>query len=55
MDHFIEKMHEYQEMKDCIDKYRQLAEQIRNPTRDGMIKALVEAQTIAYSEIKNVE
>ena len=55
MDHHIEQMHEYQEIKDCIDKYCQLTEQIRNPSRDGMIKALVEAQTIAYSEIKNVE
>lgn len=55
MENPLEQLHEYDEMRDCIEKYFQLAEQKKTPTRDGMIKALSDAQTIAYSEIKNVE
>ena len=55
MNDSIEQGLEFKEMKDCCEKFFQLEEQLRTPTRDGMIKALSEAQTVAFSEITNVE
>ena len=43
------------EIKVLIEKYFRLQEQIDNPTRDGMIKALSDAQDIAYIEITALE
>lgn len=40
---------------DIIDKYIKLQEQIDNPTRQGMINALMGAQSIAFSEVKYIE
>ena len=43
------------EITDVIKKYNQLEEQRKNPTRDGMLKALQDAQWLAPIEIKSVE
>ena len=43
------------EIQDLIKKYFRLQEQIDNPTRDGMIKALSGARNIAYNEITALE
>ncbi len=43
------------EVKDIIEKYLQLEDQKSRPSRDGMIKALSEAQQVASSEILIVE
>lgn len=43
------------EIKELIEKYFRLQEQIDNPTRDGMIKALSGAQRIACDEITALE
>lgn len=44
-----------EEIKDLIVKYFRLQEQIDNPSRDGMIKALSAAQSIARDEITEIE
>ena len=46
---------EMDNLKDLIVKYFRLQEQIDNPSRDGMIKALSEAQRIAHDEIAALE
>ena len=51
MNNPIEQIHEMNELSDAIEKIRHLDEQIRQPDRDGMIKALSEAQSIAITEI----
>ena len=51
MNNPIEQIHEMNELSDAIEKIRHLDEQIRQPDRDGMIKALSEAQSIAFTEI----
>ena len=43
------------EIKELIEKYFRLQEQIDKPTRDGMIKALSDAQNIALDEIDALE
>lgn len=43
------------EMYDVLDKYRQLEEQKKNPTKHGMIKALLEARDVALTEIITLE
>lgn len=43
------------EIKMLIEKYFRLQEQIDKPSRDGMIKALSDAQSIAYDEITALE
>lgn len=43
------------EIRDLVEKYFRLQEQIDNPTRDGMLKALSGAQSIAYNEIIALE
>ena len=43
------------EIKELIEKYFRLQEQIDNPTRDGMIKGLSSAQRIARDEITALE
>lgn len=43
------------EIKALIVKYFRLQEQIDKPSRDGMIKALSDAQSIAYDEITALE
>ena len=48
----IKEMHE---AYDIIEKYVNLQKQINNPSRDGMIKALSDAQKIASNEITNIE
>ena len=42
-------------VKELIEKYFRLQEQIDNPTRDGMINALANARSIAYDEIIALE
>ena len=44
-----------EEIKDLIEKYFRLQEQIDNPTRTGMIKALSGAQSVARNEIAEIE
>ena len=44
-----------EEIKELIEKYFRLQEQIDKPTRDGMIKALSSAQSIAHDEIAALE
>lgn len=46
---------EGKEAKDLIEKYFKLQEQMKNPTRFGMIDALSAAQNIAYQEITTLE
>ena len=43
------------EMYDVLDKYRQLEEQKKNPSKDGMIKALLDARNVAPGEIIALE
>ena len=43
------------EMYDVLDKYRQLEEQKKNPSKQGMIKALLEARDVAPAEIISLE
>ena len=43
------------EIKVLIEKYFRLQEQIDKPSRDGMIKALSDAQSIARDEITAME
>ena len=51
----FEKDVDIEEIKDLIEKYFRLQEQIDNPSRDGMIKALTSAQRIAHDEITAIE
>ena len=51
----LEKDINVDEVKELIEKYFRLQEQIDNPTKDGMIKALSGAQSIAYDEIIALE
>ena len=44
-----------EEIKNLIEKYFRLQAQIDNPSRDGMIKALTNAQNIAREEISALE
>ena len=46
---------EAKEIKDLIEKYFKLQNQINNPTRDGMIEALSGAQSVAQQEITMLE
>lgn len=46
---------EAKECEDFIEKYFKLQAQINNPTRDGMIKALLDAKKIAPQEISMLE
>ena len=48
-------MKEMHEAYDIIEKYVNLQKQMNNPSRDGMIKALSDAQKIASNEITNIE
>lgn len=48
-------INELKEAKDIIDKFKKLQAQKENPTREGMIKALSEAQQVAGNEIVEVE
>lgn len=43
------------EMYDVLEKYRQLEEQKSKPSKEGMIKALVEARDVAPNEIITLE
>ena len=51
MDTNLENLHGLKELSDCIEKIKQIDDQRKAPTRDGMIKALAEAQSIAFIEI----
>lgn len=51
----LEKDINVDEVKELIEKYFRLQEQIDNPTRDGMINALANARSIAYDEITALE
>ena len=42
-------------VKELIERYFRLQEQIDNPTRTGMINALANARSIAFDEITEVE
>ena len=55
MDNPTEQLQELHEMRDCVEKYFHLQEQIKKPTREGMIKALSEAQSVAGNEIITIE
>lgn len=46
---------EPKEIEEFIKAYCELENQIKNPTRNGMIKALIDAQNVAYSEIAALE
>ena len=46
---------ESNEIEDFTKAYCELENQIRNPTRNGMIKALTDAQKVAYNEIAALE
>ena len=48
-------INELKEAKDLIEKFKKLQAQKENPTREGMIKALSEAQQVAGNEIVEVE
>ncbi|MBR1701597.1 MAG: hypothetical protein IJ716_06525 [Lachnospiraceae bacterium] len=48
-------INELKEAKDIIEKFKKLQAQKENPTREGMIKALSEAQQVAGNEIVEVE
>ena len=53
-----EKMKETREEKeiyDLINSYLKLQDQLKNPTRFGMIEALSSAQNIARQEITDLE
>ena len=54
MDSF-EESNDVKEVFDVLDKYFKLQEQINNPKREGMIKALSEAQNVAFNEILKIE
>lgn len=51
----LEKDIDVDDVKELIEKYFRLQEQIDNPTRDGMINALANARSIAYDEIIALE
>lgn len=54
----IEKMNKTKEAKeiyDLINSYLKLQEQLKNPTRFGMIEALSSAQNVAGQEIADLE
>ncbi|MDE6017110.1 MAG: hypothetical protein K2H41_15700 [Acetatifactor sp.] len=46
---------EAKEIGELIEKYFKLQAQINNPTKDGMIEALSDAQNVARQEITMVE
>lgn len=46
---------ESKEIEEFIKAYCELKSQIKNPTRDGTIKALSDAQKVAYNEIAALE
>ena len=53
-----EKMNEAKEAKeiyDLINSYLKLQDQLKNPTRFGMIEALSSAQNVARKEITDLE
>ena len=51
----INENKESKEIEDFIKAYCELKAQIKNPTRNGMIKALTDAQKVAYNEIAALE
>lgn len=55
MENYFGEDNSVEEVKDLIEKYFRLQEQIDNPTRAGMIKALSGAQKIAKEEITEIE
>lgn len=46
---------EFNDIEEFIKAYCELENQINNPTRNGMIKALSDAQKVAYNEIMELE
>ena len=55
MENYFDNDISVEEIKELVEKYFRIKEQIDNPTRDGMIKALSGAQSIAYNEIIALE
>ena len=51
----ISQFKEGKEIEEFFKAYSALEKQIKNPTRDGMIKAFTETQKIAYNEIAALE
>ena len=51
----ISKSKESKEIEEFIKAYCGLKAQMKNPTRDGIIKALSDAQKVAYNEIAALE
>lgn len=50
-----EKFNDAKEIEELIEKYFKLQAQINNPTKDGMIEALSDAQNVARQEITMLE
>lgn len=46
---------EVREIEDIIEQYSKLQAQINNPTKEGMIEALSDAQNVARQEITMLE
>ena len=55
MENYFGEGNNVEEIKDLIEKYFRLQEQIDNPSRAGMIKALSAAYSIAQNEIAEIE
>ena len=55
MENYFGEDNNIEEIKDLIEKYFRLQEQIDNPSRAGMIKALSAAHSIAQNEIAEIE
>ena len=51
----INETKESKEIEEFIKAYCELKSQIKNPTRDGTIKALSDAQKVAFNEIMEIE
>lgn len=51
----INENKESKEIEEFIQAYCEIENQIKNPTRNGMIKALSDAQKVAYNEIAALE
>ncbi len=51
----LSKTKEAKEAAELIEKYFKLQDQIKNPTKSGMIEALSDAQNVARQEITSLE
>ena len=51
----LKEAQQSKEITDFVNAYTQLMIQKQNPSRDGMIQALTDAQKVALPEIRSVE